>query len=67
MIETVAEKPEWLERMEAYQKHLLEGDDASAYLVSAADRLHNARETVVNVRNEAISVWSRFSTKERAL
>ena len=68
MTETKAEKPGWLERKEAYHKHLLESGDSLVYLVSAADKLHNARATAADLRNEGTSVWSRFNaTKDQAL
>ena len=52
-------KPPWRERKEAYLRHLA-GADASVLLVSAADKLHNARTVVADLRTDGESVWDRF-------
>jgi GTP pyrophosphokinase len=52
-------KPPWLERKKKYLRHL-EGADASTRLVSAADKLYNAREILSDFRSQHDSVWSRF-------
>ncbi len=53
-------KPPWRERKEKYIAHL---DKASAptRLVSASDKLHNARAILRNVREEGDNLWSRFN------
>lgn len=53
-------KPPWRERKE---KYIAEVRNASAgvRLVSAADKLHNARELLADYRVHGDSVWSRFS------
>ncbi len=53
-------KPPWRERKEGYLRHVAEAD-ASTLLVSAADKLHNARRIVSDVRWEGSAAWSRFS------
>ena len=53
-------KPPWRERKEAHLRHLPEAD-ASTLLVSAADKLHNARRIVSDARREGPSVWSLFA------
>lgn len=53
-------KPPWRGRKEAYLRHVSEAD-ASTLLVSAADKLHNARRIVSDVRREGPSVWARFA------
>jgi (p)ppGpp synthase/HD superfamily hydrolase len=53
-------KPPWRERKEKYIAHL---DKASAAtrLVSASDKLHNARAILRNLREEGDELWSRFN------
>ena len=52
-------KPPWRERKENYIAHLKRAS-ASTRLVSAADKLHNARAILHNLRQEGDNVWSRF-------
>ena len=52
-------KPPWRERKEAYLSHL-QGASRSVLLVSAADKLHNARSTVADLRVRGAAVWERF-------
>src|SRR6266566_9734131 len=51
-------KPPWRERKEAYIAHLQQAS-ASTRLVSAADKLHNARAILHNLRHEGDKLWSR--------
>jgi (p)ppGpp synthase/HD superfamily hydrolase len=55
-------KEPWRERKIRYIEHLRKSDDLSAYLVSAADKLHNARCTVrdLSIASNAEEVWSKF-------
>jgi len=63
----VKPKPEWLPRKALYREHLAQAD-RSALLVSAADKLHNARSTLQDLREIGPLVWSRFSaTREQTL
>jgi (p)ppGpp synthase/HD superfamily hydrolase len=55
-----AEKPPWKERKEAYVKHIA-GADASTRLVSASDKLHNARAIVADLRVQGEALWRRFT------
>ena len=60
-------KPEWGKRKELYREHLTHAD-RSTLLVSAADKLHNARSTLRDLREGGPVVWSRFSaTREQTL
>jgi GTP pyrophosphokinase len=60
-------KPDWTQRKEAYLKHLGQADD-DTLLVSAADKLHNARAIVADLRVVGDTVFSRFtSSKEKTL
>jgi (p)ppGpp synthase/HD superfamily hydrolase len=52
-------KPPWRPRKEAYLAHLRR-TTAAVRLVSAADKLHNARSTVADLRVHGASVWKRF-------
>lgn len=54
-------KPEWWERKKRYLAHL-PGASASVLLVSAADKLHNARSILVDYRDIGEEIWSRFKT-----
>jgi len=53
-------KPPWRERKEAYIAHLKKAS-ASTRLVSAADKLHNGRAILHNLRDEGDKLWSRFN------
>ena len=53
-------KPPWKERKEKYISHIAQAP-RSARLVSASDKLHNARSILKDYRLEGESLWSRFS------
>lgn len=53
-------KPPWRERKEAYVAHVAERD-APILLVSAADKLHNARSIVSDLWRFGPSTWERFN------
>ena len=53
-------KPPWRARKEAYLRHLASAD-ASTVLVSAADKLHNARTIVSDLHADGEAVWDRFN------
>jgi len=53
-------KEHWYDRKERYHARLRESNDSSVLLVSAADKLHNARATLADVRRLGSSVWGRF-------
>jgi (p)ppGpp synthase/HD superfamily hydrolase len=52
-------KPPWRARKEAYLAHLDEAPP-DVLRVSRADKLHNARAILADLRAEGASVWSRF-------
>ncbi|MGZ3519198.1 MAG: HD domain-containing protein [Vulcanimicrobiaceae bacterium] len=54
-------KLEWDERKKRYIEHLQSSSDRSAYLVSAADKLHNARCTLADFKSVGNAVWVRFN------
>lgn len=47
----------------AYLEHLRQCDDKSVYLLSVADKLHNARATLMDYRSVGHKVWERFNAK----
>jgi (p)ppGpp synthase/HD superfamily hydrolase len=56
-------KPPWRARKEAYVAHLKDSD-ASTRLVSAADKLHNTRAILADLRRHGPKVFERFSGKK---
>jgi (p)ppGpp synthase/HD superfamily hydrolase len=60
----VEPKPPWRPRKEAYLAHLRRAP-APVRLVSAADKLHNARSTVADLREQGRRVWDRFHAGPR--
>ena len=55
-------KPEYKQRKEAYLRHLAQ-TDADTLLVSAADKVHNARAILGDQRTVGDAVFSRFNPK----
>jgi (p)ppGpp synthase/HD superfamily hydrolase len=53
-------KPPWCERKETYIRHLKRAD-ADTRLVSAADKLNNARSILIDYREIGEPVWARFN------
>ena len=56
-------KPPWKERKVRYINHLRHESGARSLIVSAADKLHNAKAINRDVRQQGKSVWGRFSAK----
>ena len=52
-------KPPWQARKEAYLAHL-EAADPDVLLVSCADKLHNARAILSDLRTDGLEVFTRF-------
>jgi (p)ppGpp synthase/HD superfamily hydrolase len=57
---TVRPKPPWEERKRAYVVHLADAP-AELKLISAADKLHNARSIVHDLAANGDAVWDRFT------
>ncbi len=61
-------KPPWRERKEAYVTHVRErvepGGDEPALRVSLADKLHNTRAILADVRESGDAVFERFNGKK---
>ncbi|MEP6468691.1 MAG: HD domain-containing protein [Chloroflexota bacterium] len=53
-------KPPWHPRKQAYVDHLADAD-ASVLLVSSADKLHNVRSVVADLRRHGQATWDRFT------
>jgi (p)ppGpp synthase/HD superfamily hydrolase len=53
-------KPPWRARKEAYIAHLA-GATPSVLLVSSADKLHNARAILADLRAQGAATWGRFN------
>ena len=56
----VMPKPPWRARKEAYVAHLADAPP-SVLLVSASDKLHNARAILADLRDLGDALWPRFS------
>ena len=56
-------KPDWRKRKEAYLRHL-EDADADVLLVSACDKMHNARSILTDLGTEGDQVWQRFTVSD---
>ncbi|HTV73436.1 MAG TPA: HD domain-containing protein [Candidatus Acidoferrales bacterium] len=54
-------KADWPTRKRAYLGHLATNKDASVFLVSAADKLHNLRSMVADYAVVGEELWSRFN------
>lgn len=52
-------KPPWHERKQRYLQHL-QNSGAETALVSLADKVHNARSILYDLRRRGPSVWERF-------
>jgi (p)ppGpp synthase/HD superfamily hydrolase len=60
-------KPPWRERKHRYIGHLA-GADHAVLLVSASDKLHNARTIIADFRKVGPEVWKRFKpSREESL
>ena len=55
------EKAPWRERKQRYIEQLAADGDISVHLISAADKLHNARSMLDDYRVVGERLWSRFS------
>jgi (p)ppGpp synthase/HD superfamily hydrolase len=59
-------KPPYLERKQAYLRHLTEASPP-ARLVSAADKLHNLRAIVADYRTHGEALWQRFVSEAETI
>jgi len=59
-------KAPWHQRKAAYIAHLHEEQDPDVLLVSACDKLHNARSILTDLRTLGPALWSRISQHDPA-
>jgi (p)ppGpp synthase/HD superfamily hydrolase len=59
-------KAPWRERKASYIARLADEHDPTVLLVSACDKLHNARTIVADLRASGSATWQRFSQKDPA-
>ena len=59
-------KAPWQERKASYIARLADERDPTVLLVSACDKLHNARTLVADLRASGSATWQRFSQKDPA-
>jgi len=59
-------KPPWRVRKAAYLAHLAREQDTDVLLVSACDKLHNARSIAADLRAIGPALWDRFSQSDPA-
>jgi GTP pyrophosphokinase len=57
-------KPPWQARKEAYLRHLSDAENPDVLLVSACDKLHNARSIVADLRAHGPEMWLRFGESD---
>lgn len=60
-------KAPWRERKASYIARLADECDPAVLLVSACDKLHNARTIVADLRASGPATWQRFSQKDPAV
>jgi GTP pyrophosphokinase len=53
-------KPPWRQRKDAYVAHLRDDATPSMRLISACDKLHNARAILLEYRRLGRSLWQHF-------
>lgn len=54
-------KPPWKQRRKKYLTHLRQTSNKSVRLVSASDKLHNARAILADYRQHREKLWKRFN------
>lgn len=59
-------KPPWRERKTAYLRRLAAEQDSDVLLVSACDKLHNARTVLADLRALGPALWDRFNEQDPA-
>ena len=57
-------KPDWRERKETYLRHLNDDADDDVLLVSACDKVHNARSILTDLGTDGDVVWQRFTVTD---
>ena len=61
LVEDRENKPEWRVRKQGHIDEIKASSDMGLHLVTAADKLHNARAIVTDLQNDGSIVWNRFN------
>ncbi len=61
LVEDRANKPDWRVRKQNHIDEIKASSDMGLHLVTAADKLHNARAIVTDLQNDGPIVWNRFN------
>lgn len=56
---------DWHDRSKAYLKHLTEEALDEAIIVSASDKIHNIKSTIIDYQEVGDDIWQRFTTKNK--
>ena len=66
LTESEDNKAPWRERKEEHLKHLAKADH-DLLIVTAADKLHNARAIATDLQTVGAAVWDRFNTDTKSI
>ncbi|WP_295624605.1 HD domain-containing protein [uncultured Corynebacterium sp.] len=58
---TKIDDPSWQVRSENYLRHLEHQASVAAVVVSACDKMHNLKSTLIDLEAQGTSVWERFN------
>ena len=64
LVEDREDKPEWRVRKQGHIDEIKASSDMGLHLVTAADKLHNARAIVTDLQNDGSIVWNRFNATQ---
>ena len=64
LVEDRENKPDWRVRKRGHIDEIRNSSDKGLHLVTAADKLHNARAIVTDLQNQGSSVWTRFNADQ---
>ncbi len=67
LVEDRDNKAPWPERKQAHIDHIRHSDDKGLHLVTAADKLHNARAIATDLQNSGEVVWTRFNASREQI
>jgi GTP pyrophosphokinase len=67
LVEDRANKAPYRERKQGHIDHIKNSHDKGLHLVTAADKLHNARAIVTDLQNEGDVVWKRFNADKATI
>jgi (p)ppGpp synthase/HD superfamily hydrolase len=61
LVEDRENKAPWRKRKQEHIDHIKASEDKGLHLVTASDKLHNARAIATDLQNQGSSVWVRFN------